>query len=106
MDKEAVLKIISQFHDALRRRGIVPGKIILFGSYAKGRQHEWSDIDLVVVSNDFVGKGLWERLELLAAAIGEIFQPIEAIPMTEEEWRKGDTSIAQFARDGELVYEG
>ena len=23
---------------------------VLFGSYAKGQQHEWSDIDLLVVS--------------------------------------------------------
>ncbi len=26
---------------------------LLFGSYAKGNAHQWSDIDLAIVSNDF-----------------------------------------------------
>jgi predicted nucleotidyltransferase len=106
MDKKAVLSIIDDFQSALRRRGVVPGKIILFGSYAQGKQDEWSDIDLVVVSDDFRGKGLWARMEIVAAAIGQLFKPIEAIPVTEEEWEKGDSTITEFAREGELVYSG
>lgn len=31
-------------------------KVILFGSYAKGSAHEWSDIDLAVISPDFKSK--------------------------------------------------
>lgn len=50
MGKAAVLKIIGQFKDALEKKGIKIERIVLFGSYAAGKQREGSDIDLVVRS--------------------------------------------------------
>lgn len=36
---------------------------ILFGSYAKGKQHRWSDIDLCIISKDLAKKKYpWEYL--------------------------------------------
>ncbi|MCK4626222.1 MAG: nucleotidyltransferase domain-containing protein [Phycisphaerae bacterium] len=104
MDKNAVLEIIARFQHALLARGVEPQKIVLFGSYATGNYREGSDIDLVVVSEDFNAKGYWKRIELLSAAICDLWEPIEAVAMTPEEWEKGDSMIAQFAREGEEVY--
>ncbi len=104
MDKEAVLKIIRRFHEALGNHGIRASKIILYGSFARGDSREGSDIDLVVVSDDFAGKSHWERIEVLSDAIYDLWKPIEAVAMTPEEWEKGDSMIAQFAREGEEVY--
>lgn len=104
MDKNAVLKIIDRFHEALGKAGVEALKIVLYGSYAKGDWNEWSDIDLVVVSQDFAGKSYWERIDVLSEAICEVWEPIEAVAMTSEEWDKGDSMIAQFAREGEMVF--
>ena len=104
MDKKAVLTIISDFRKALESTGVRPQKIILFGSYATGQFREDSDIDLVVLSEDFQGKGYWERIDLLSAAIYDVFKPIEAVAMTPAEWIAGDTMIADYAREGEVVY--
>ena len=104
MDKSTVLKIVSDFAKALEAESIRPQKIILFGSYSTGTQHEGSDIDLVVISEDFAGKGYWERIDILSAAIFAIFKPIEAIAMTPDEWQSGDSLIADYARHGEVVY--
>ena len=105
MDKESVLKIIERFRKALSDNGIGVSKIILYGSYARGDWHEWSDIDLIVVSEDFAGMGYWERIDVLVEAIYKVRQPIEAVPMTDEQWEKGQSMIARFARQtGELVY--
>jgi predicted nucleotidyltransferase len=104
VDKSAVLRIISDYAKALEAEGVTPQKIILFGSYSTGTQHEGSDIDLVVISEDFVGKDYWERINVLAAAIVRVFEPIEAIAMTPDEWERGDSLIADFARNGEVVY--
>jgi predicted nucleotidyltransferase len=104
VDKEAVLKIVSDFAKVLESKGIKPQKIILFGSHSTGTQREDSDIDLVVISDDFAGKGYWERIEVLSAAIATVFQPIEAVAMTPEEWQCGDSLIADYARNGEVVY--
>ncbi|MCJ7483699.1 MAG: nucleotidyltransferase domain-containing protein [Thermodesulfovibrionales bacterium] len=104
MDKSAVLNIIRQFKDALEKKGIKIERIVLYGSYAAGTQREGSDIDLVVISNDFSGLGYWQRIDLLSAAIYEVFKPIEAVAMTQAEWEKGDSFIVDFARNGEVVF--
>lgn len=104
MDKEAVLKVVRDFGRALEAESVKPQKIILFGSYSTGTQHEGSDIDVVVISEDFAGKDYWERIDVLAAAIAVVWQPIEAIAMTPQEWESGESRIVDFARNGEVVY--
>ena len=104
MDKAAVVKIISDFGRALEAENIKPQKIILFGSFSAETQREDSDIDLVVISEDFTGKDYWERIDILSAAIYTVFEPIEAVAMTPVEWQSGDSLIADYARNGEVVY--
>ncbi|MFH1943035.1 MAG: nucleotidyltransferase domain-containing protein [bacterium] len=104
MDKKNVLDIISRFRTALEKNGIKIGKIILYGSWSKNSYSESSDIDLVVLSEEFASKDYWERIDILTAAIHEIFEPIEAVAMTPEEFENGDSFIGMFAKDGEIVY--
>ena len=104
MDKKAVLAIISDFRKALESAGVKPQKILLYGSYATGNIRPDSDIDLVVISDDFEGKSYWERIDVLSGAIYQVFQPIEAIAMTPKEWEDGNSLIADYARGGEVVY--
>ena len=104
MDKAAVLKIVDRFHKEINSRGIRLQKIILYGSHSAGTNNEESDIDLVVISDDFYGKDYWERIDLLADVIYQIFAPIEAIALTQEEWEKKDSFIVDFARQGEILF--
>jgi predicted nucleotidyltransferase len=48
-----IRQLAVQLFVKLRDQGIRVDMIVLFGSYAKKRQHEDSDIDLCVVSRDF-----------------------------------------------------
>jgi predicted nucleotidyltransferase len=98
-----MVKVIAAFRKSLEKRGIRNCHIILFGSRAKGEEREESDIDLIVLSDDFQGKDYWERVEILAAAIYEVFEPIEAIAMTFEEWEKGSSPLISFARTGQVL---
>jgi hypothetical protein len=34
----------------------------------------------------------------------EVFEPIEAIAMTFEEWEKGDSPIISYAGSGEIIH--
>jgi len=104
MDKDAALASIKEFREALEALGVGVSRLILYGSYGKGNWREDSDIDLVVVSPDFEGKSHWERSEMLGRAVYEVWQPIEAVAMTPEEWREGKSTIVEFAQEGELVY--
>lgn len=85
MDRKTV-EAVSQYREELRRLGIKPHKLILYGSRAKGIIDEESDIDLVVISEDFAGMDLRQRLELLGMAAARIMQPIQALGCTPEEY--------------------
>jgi len=104
VEKSEVLDIIKRFKNAIESKGIKINKLILYGSYAKGSSERHSDIDLVVISEDFKGKNFWERIDILTDAIYEVFEPIEAIAMTPEEWEQGDSTICEFAKDGEMIF--
>lgn len=103
MDKKTVLEILSRFRKALESKGVRIDKLILFGSYATGMYREGSDIDVVVISENFAGKNYWERIDILSDAIYEVFEPIEAIAMTPEEWEKGKSDIVEYSKMGEVI---
>ena len=80
-----VKRIIERYRQELRNFNIDSKKIILYGSYAKGNPREDSDIDLIVISDDFKDMNLRERLEILGIAAGRVFEPIEALGYTPKE---------------------
>jgi predicted nucleotidyltransferase len=104
MDKGTITEIAYRFSQALEARRIKPQRIILYGSHASGTASEGSDIDLVVISEDFNGMDFWARIDILSDILYEIFAPIEAVAMTPDEWEKGDSFIAHAARCGEVLY--
>jgi uncharacterized protein len=104
MDKTAVVKIVDRFLEGIKSKGIKPIKLILYGSHASGTTHDSSDIDLVVISDDFIGKDYWERINIMSDVIYEIFAPIEAVALTQDEWDRGDLFVTDFARNGEVLF--
>jgi len=104
MDKAAVVDIVDRLRQGLEARGIKLQRIVLYSSYATGANKKGSDIDVVVVSSDFVTKSYWERIDLLADVLYEIFAPVEAVAMTPDEWERGNSFVADFARKGEILY--
>ena len=104
MDKKSALKSLHHFRLALESKGIKVHKLILYGSYARGKAREGSDIDVLVISDDFTGKDYWGRIDILSDAIYEVFEPIEAVALTVDEWEKGESTVAEYAKEGEVIY--
>ena len=103
MDKAAVLKILSRFQRLLEARGVCVERLVLYGSYASGTWREGSDIDVVVISEDFDEMSYWQRLELLADVVYELYEPVEAVALTPEQWNSGSSPIVQYAAQGEVL---
>ena len=59
-----IRQIISRFVHVLTANGIRVERAILYGSYATGRFHSGSDLDLAIVSPDF-GKDRFEEGKML-----------------------------------------
>ena len=104
MDKRKIVEIVEQFCRGMEARGIRPMKVILYGSHSEDTGREDSDIDIVVISDDFTGKSYWERIDIMSDVIYEIFVPIEAVGLTPNEWERGDSFVTDFARNGEVLF--
>ena len=97
MDKKAALEIVSRFRNGIEAQNVKVEKLILFGSFATGANREGSDIDVVVISKDFAGKDYWQRTDILSQAIYEVFEPIEAVALTPDEWEKKESVVVDYA---------
>ena len=62
-------------------------EMYLFGSRATGKAHRWSDIDLIIVSKRFMGKGLLERAPPLYME-WRLNQPVDMLCYTPGEFKK------------------
>jgi len=60
MDKRKSMNIIKEFVNKLKEDYSIK-KVIFFGSRAIGKNHKDSDIDLIIVSDDFEGMNRIER---------------------------------------------
>lgn len=96
MVAKPVVKTVKKFAAALLKEGITVDRIILYGSYAKGKQRPDSDIDVAVVSRDF-GRDRVEEGMLLFRIAGEVDPRIEPVPISVEAY-KNDTWVP-------LIYE-
>ncbi|MDQ6609639.1 MAG: nucleotidyltransferase domain-containing protein [Bacteroidota bacterium] len=58
LTKRALKSLLNAFQNDLLVNGLTPKKLLLFGSYAKGGVHAYSDVDVAVWSDQFTGDGM------------------------------------------------
>lgn len=109
MDKDAVIAAINCLKDTLIADGVNLSKIVLYGSRTRGDLQEESDIDILIMSEDFRGKTIFERARLTKnaemTAMRKYQVPFDIITLTTEEFETGGSLFTQFAEEGETVYE-
>lgn len=102
---ERVKKEINNFVNLLQKEQIKISQVILFGSFAKGRPKNYSDIDLAVVSPDF-GKDTHKEMVFLAHLSWKVSDRIEAIPVAEKNMQmKYHPLVGEIKKYGKVVYE-
>lgn len=85
-------RLANQYRQALEKDNLKVNKIILFGSYAKNKNRDWSDVDLLVVSPSFAKKNLFKervKINLIAKKISPL---IEAHPVSDKEYNAPESS--------------
>ena len=91
MVERKIISILKRFQKTLEVEGIQIDKIILYGSYASGKFHKDSDIDVAVVSPDF-GVDRFEEGARLFQIACKIDPRIEPVPISLESYQN-DTWI-------------
>lgn len=95
---EMVEKIIREYH---------PKKLILFGSYAKGKPTEDSDLDILIVTETRMPSE--EIYRMRRELLRDFSIPVQLICVTDEEFLETKDIIGGIAypasKYGEVIYE-
>ena len=87
MDINATTPALTQFVQSLRQK-LTIDEVIIFGSYLEGMAHEESDIDVLVISNDFAHLDEDNRLDILDVAAEGIVPEVHPWGFTPDELKK------------------
>ena len=86
-------------------------QIILFGSYAKGNPHEYSDIDVALVSEELDPKlARWQNIELIIKKANLKYDPeLQLVPFSKASFENdAESPIGSFIREikktGKVIY--
>lgn len=99
-----VKNIINKFIDNAIKNNIELHSVYLFGSFAKGTNHKWSDIDLAVISDDFEGIRFYDRLKLAKTKI-ETSSSIETHTYRKEDFTLDNPFVGEILSHAIKVYE-
>ena len=109
MVKKSTLKAVTFMKDSLQQTGLNVQKIIVFGSQANGKYKADSDIDIIVISNDFTNKNIFKRARLTKDAeimtIKKFMIPLDIVTMTPEELADDKSLLSDYARTGEVIFD-
>ncbi len=100
VNQSIAIKIAQEYLKAVKSEGVNVRHAFLFGSFAKNRQHEWSDIDIALIGDDFIGvtvidKDRFRKLHLLPEYLA-----IETHTFPTSRLQEGDPFLNEILRTG------
>lgn len=89
--REIAINTAKSFVRECKSNGLTFYKVFLFGSVAKGNMHEWSDIDLLLISDQF-NDNVFDNLKLYSK-VNIKYPIIETHPYATDYYMDGDSFI-------------
>jgi len=96
---DKVIEIIKKFVVEAANDNIHISQAILFGSYANGMNHEYSDIDIAVVSDDFEGISFYDNRKIRNAKFNSSID-IEAHTYRPEQFNSENPFVNEILEYG------
>lgn len=100
MDKADAIKIAQQYAQKIKEN-YECSQIFIFGSYASGKAHEYSDIDIAVVLKDY-NNIMDIQLELMRLT-RTIDTRLEPHPFREKEFNQSDPVASEVLKYGHRI---
>jgi predicted nucleotidyltransferase len=99
--RKALNDTIRDFLSDLRKSGVNPTKVVLFGSYASGQPHALSDIDLAIWNKNFIGCGSVD-IEPFVSVISR-HRPIEVHTFAPDDTAENNPFVAEILKHGVVI---
>jgi len=105
MVAQDVVVVIQNYLREVAKKGVPVRYGVLFGSYARGNVHQWSDIDLLVVSPLYDKRRTYKQASKLWRIAAHTDSRIEPIPVGERQYNEDDSSliIEVARREGQII---
>jgi len=91
----------------LKDRNIAVDKIVIFGSYTKGNYTKDSDLDIAVISQDFNGKDVFQKAEMLKGLKWTLVEKFELsfdiVPVSLKQWQESSSLVVDFIKEGQAL---
>ena len=101
LDQKTVRELAVKYTEEVKKM-LSPDAVILFGSYVNGNPHEWSDIDIAVIMNNFQGDWL-DTASMLCGLTRRVSLDIEPHLLDETCDKSG--FVAHVMKTGEVIYK-
>ncbi|MFH2070888.1 MAG: nucleotidyltransferase domain-containing protein [Elusimicrobiota bacterium] len=106
--RQVAREIVYQYIQLLENK-IRIDKVILFGSSANGKIGRNSDLDIIILSDDFKKMNFLKRLELLSRARGRecISVPMDIIGYTTKEFSRSSKEsliLGEAKKNGQVIW--
>lgn len=93
----------------LKEKKISVSKIVVFGSFAEGRERKDSDIDIIIVSKNFRHKSIFEKIDAVKgihrSLVRRVKRPFDIMYYSDVEWKEENSFILNAAKHtGKIIY--
>ncbi|MDR2801739.1 MAG: nucleotidyltransferase domain-containing protein [Prevotellaceae bacterium] len=105
LTRNTAIKITKDYAREIEAHGVRLHAVILFGSFAKGTQHEWSDIDVALVADEFTGVSFIDKKRFPYIGIKQPYLRIESKTYPTDYFRAGDPFIEEIKKEGIVIKE-
>ena len=102
LTRDVVIETVRDYAQRIEANGVNLRIVILYGSFAKGTQHEWSDIDVALVADKFNGNPFHDKKRF--PYIGkEPYVRIENKTYPTAYFLESDPFIEEIKKDGIVI---
>jgi predicted nucleotidyltransferase len=101
MDKipAKIARLLKKYIEKLEENEIPIRQAVLFGSHAAGGSHEWSDIDIALVSEVFEGVRIKDRSKIRKITL-DISTDLSPLPFRPEDFTPEDPFAREIIEHG------
>lgn len=102
MDKATIDEVIAFLRQSLIQNGIHVDSIALFGSALNGNMNKDSDIDLIIISSDFINIDMFDRAKMTLKPETETLKkykiPMDIINLSPDEYNASNLKMFYQSR--------